>query len=253
MDYYSILGVNKTSTQDEIKKAYRKLASKHHPDRGGDEALFKQVQEAYDVLGDVDKRNQYDNPQRQFGFNFEDIFSQAGQHFRPNARSPDTVINLEISMEQMISGGDLQVDLGYTQEVITIPPGIRDGSRIRLKDKGRKRHPNLPPGDLLISIVVRYPENMARDGDDIYQNIAVNSLIAASGGEVSTRIYNNKTLKVKIPKGAQHGEKLRLSKFGIHNTQSNRIGNLYLIINLYTPVITDQDHIKMLNSIISEI
>ena len=90
MDYYSILGVNKGASEEEIKKAYRKLAMKHHPDRGGDQTQFQRIQEAYETLGDAGRRQQYDNPQPQGfdhggfqfhfgqGSHFEDIFAQFG-------------------------------------------------------------------------------------------------------------------------------------------------------------------------------
>jgi len=89
-DYYSILGVSKSSTEDEIKKAYRKLAMQHHPDRGGDEAKFKEIEEAYRVLSDSDQRRQYDNPGVHVNFNdfsgspfdFDSIFSMFGAQFR---------------------------------------------------------------------------------------------------------------------------------------------------------------------------
>lgn len=91
-DYYQILGVNKNASDDDIKKAYRKMAMKHHPDRGGDVSTFQKVQEAYDILSDPDKKARYDNPQPEMqGFNFgpgfppgfEDLFSQFRGHFNP--------------------------------------------------------------------------------------------------------------------------------------------------------------------------
>ena len=94
-DYYSTLGVARTATDDEIKRAYRKLASQHHPDKGGDKAQFQAVQEAYSVLSDAQRRQEYDNPRSQAhfaagpGFNFDDIFGMFGVNMRQHqARSP---------------------------------------------------------------------------------------------------------------------------------------------------------------------
>lgn len=250
MDFYSILGVSQSASQEEIKKAYRKLASKYHPDRGGDIKKFQDVQQAYEILSDPVQKANYDNPQPQF--NFSDIFSQGGQHFRTPPRNPDTNISIQIPMEQMIKGGDMHIDVGYTQEVISIPAGVRDGTRIRISGKGRQRFPGAQPGDLLIRIIVQYPDNIYREADDIYQQINVNSLCAVIGHSVNVDLYDGRKVKVKIPKGTQNGEKLRLNGYGINNSQSRRIGILYLVINLITPVITNEKHIDLLNTIIND-
>lgn len=250
MDYYNVLGLAKDATPADIKKAYRKLASKHHPDRGGDKKQFQQVQEAYETLSDPAKKSEYDNPvQNMFGFG--DIFSQGGHPFRQRPmRTPDTVVNVEIPMERMIQGGDLHVDVGFTREFITMPPGFRDGTQIRIRGKGQQRFPDVPAGDLVLRLFVTWPPDIAREGDDIYQRIDVDTLRALVGGTIATKVYDGRKLNVKIPKGTQHQERLRLSQQGIGNSSANHRGNLYLIVNLITPNITNEEHINMLNTII---
>jgi len=117
--YYDILGVSETATQDEIKKAYRKKAIEHHPDKGGDEQVFKKISEAYDTVGDESKRRQYDaqknNPFGGMGgmgggFNpFEDFFSQFGQRPRKNS-VPDRVVELVVSVLESYIGGEKTVN-----------------------------------------------------------------------------------------------------------------------------------------------
>jgi len=168
MDHYSTLGVDKNAGSDEIKRAYRKLASQHHPDKGGDKAKFQEIQAAYDTLSNPDKRAQYDNPQPQFhgggGFNgappgFEDIFAQmfgGGQHpfgnmFRQQQAPRNRTLNIQtsITLEDAFHGKDLIATLGLpsgrdqTIEV-KIPAGIGDGTTLRLAGMGDDSVPNTP-------------------------------------------------------------------------------------------------------------
>ena len=147
-DHYATLGVARTATVDEIKKAFRKLASQHHPDKGGDTKKFQEIQAAYDTLGDSAKRQQYDNPAPQFAgmpggaqFNMGDIFSQMfgggmghgfqGQHPRRNHMR----MSLWITLKDVATGGHRQVAVGSTQGQSTIeidiPLGINDGDMVQ--------------------------------------------------------------------------------------------------------------------------
>src|SRR6056300_983681 len=123
MDYYETLGVDRTASPEVIKKAYRKLASKHHPDKGGDAEQFKQIQQAYEVLGDPQKKDQYDNPQPDWnlhqpgGFDNVDIQDIFSQFFRQNQRqpnrNPDGVMDLRIELHESFTGTEKILDTGY--------------------------------------------------------------------------------------------------------------------------------------------
>ena len=150
MDYYSILGVSKNASQDEIKKAYRKLAMQHHPDKGGDEEKFKQVSTAYDTLSDPGKRSEYDNPQPQFNWQngapgnnpFGDIF---GQQFgfnpfgsrRPQNKNKDIQLNYTLDLKDCFLGRSLtlryRLPSGRDEFVdVNIPPGCKDGDVVQI-------------------------------------------------------------------------------------------------------------------------
>lgn len=262
MDYYSTLGVNKNASQKDIKSAYRKLASKHHPDRGGNEAEFKRIQEAYDVLGDEGKRAQYDNPRPHFNFNqghgpfgpdfghgFEDLFGFSRQR---QYRNPDAVVDITVNIRDAYNGNSVMVDVGFAREIVDIPAGVRDGTKIRLHGKGHSRYKDVPPGDLVIRVSVGYPMGISRQNDDIYQRVHINAIDAMVGSEVNFDHFTGKTLKLKIPRGSQPGSKLRLSNYGMPNPQTGKPGNLFVVLEISIPNITDEKHLELLNTIRNE-
>lgn len=257
MDYYEQLGVDRTSQPDEIKKAYRKLASKHHPDKGGDQEKFKKIQEAYDTLSDPEKKYAYDNPQPQFNFGqgdmpggFEDIFGSIfGQRMRPN-KNPDSMVNLNITLQEAYTGTSFNLQTPTDGEVIVrIPAGVRDGMRMRVAGKGRQRDPNLPPGDIFVNVHVNMPPDWGRDEDNLFVRFEVDALDAITGTEIKVKHINGKKYSVKVPAGIQPGEKIRLTGLGMSNPKSGRDGSLYVIIEIHIPDITDQNSIDLLNSI----
>jgi len=256
MDPYQTLGVSKDASDADIKKAYRKLASKHHPDRGGDAEQFKQVQEAYEILSDPMKRAQVDDPwAQQSPFDHFAQDSPFGNmfNFRTGGgtpyRNPDAVVNVKINLMQAYHGSDVHIDVGFANEIVNIPPGIRDGSKVRISGKGHRRFKQAPPGDLVVRFVFDLPQDMAIDGDNVLHRVSVDTLTAMVGGDLTYTHFTGKSFNVKIPKGTQNGSRMRLSNWGMPKYQSNQYGHLYLIIDLFTPNISDPDDIETLNSI----
>ena len=165
MDHYQTLGVSPQADEKEIKKAYRKLAGKHHPDKGGDENEFKKIQQAYETLSDPAKRQQYDNPNpfeggdpfSQGGFNFRgdfgdifgDIFGRGFQQRQPT-RNPDGVVDLHLELHEVFHGTEKMINTGYGTFKITIPAGTRHGTKFNMHGKGPVQHQGLPPGDLIV-------------------------------------------------------------------------------------------------------
>lgn len=266
MDYYQILGVDKTSSQDDIKRAYRKLAMKHHPDRGGDDVEFKKINEAYAVLSDSEKKSQYDNPpyhddsiRFNWGrsadpgepFNFDDILKRAyGFTGRSGGKNPDAITDVFISLEQVFTGTDILVDVGYAREVIYINPGIRNGTKLRIKNKGPSRYKDSAPGDLIVRVNIEVPDNMAIDNNNLFVKIDVNALEAIVGSAVNFDHPCGKELKISIPKGTQQGTRLRLKGLGIPDANTRTAGDFFVIINIFIPDVTNPQHIEELNKII---
>jgi DnaJ-class molecular chaperone len=259
-DYYNTLGVSKQATSDEIKKAYRKLASQHHPDKGGDTKKFQEIEEAYRTLSDPEKRSQYDNPQPQFnngGFGgggvppgFEDIFSQMfggnpffGQGFRQPQAQRNRTLNIQttISLEEAFHGKDLIANLtlpsGRDQILeVKIPAGIADGTTLRLAGVGDDMLPNMPRGDINLTVSVSPHDVYQRHGDDLYRTIDISCIDAMVGKKVLITTIDNKTLDLTIRPGTQPGQTLAAAGWGMPNMRDNRFkGRLLIEVNVIIP------------------
>ena len=265
-NYYDILGVDKSASESEIKKAYRKLAMQHHPDRGGDAEVFKKISEAADILTDKNKREEYDNPQPQgspwsthgnFGFNGVDpseFFRQAfGQQRQQPTRNRDILLEAAVQASDLYHGTAIQIQLHDGPQDITIPAGTRSGTKFRIQGKAPTPNVDLPAGDVILRIVAHVPPNTEIHGNDIYQQINVNALIAMTGGEIEIDHISGKKLRMKVPAGSQHGAQLRMSHQGMPDPRNNKIfGNMFVVIAIQIPQINKDDHIDMLNTIITE-
>ena len=263
MDYYQTLGVNRNSTPEELKQAYRKLAMKHHPDRGGNEAEFKKINEAYDVLSNAEKRSAYDNPQSSRpwqqpfdqgdSFDFEDIMRYARAAFNEKharARNPDAITDVEITLSQVFTGTDMLVDVGYTREVIYINPGVKNGTKLRLKGKGPNRYKDMAPGDLIVRVNIEMPDNTAIDGNNFFVKIDVNALEAIVGTTLDYKHPSGADLKITVPSGTQNNTKLRLKGYGVPDSNTRNNGDMFVIVSVFIPNVTDPKHIEELNKII---
>lgn len=262
MDYYKTLGISKDATDDQIKKAYRKLASQHHPDKGGDTAEFQKIQEAYATLSDAQKRQQYDNPQPQFSGGhfgggmppgFEEMFrsGQFGDLFGFRQQRPvknrDLSLETQITLEDAFSGKNLtaniQLPSGREQVLeIKVPAGIQSGQRLRLTGMGDDSNPNLHRGDIYINIHVYQHAEYERHGDDLIKEIEITAWEAMLGKDMIIKTLDGRQLNVTIPPGTQPQSTLRLAGYGMPNVNDNRYkGNILLNINVSIPkVLTDE-------------
>lgn len=256
MEYYNTLGVDKQASQADIKKAYRRLASKHHPDRGGDEASFKKVQEAYDVLGNEKTRHDYDNPMYNTrgtmngGFDsfFHDMFRQAhraqSQHRAPRANR-DAVCDLTVNLREAYTGIDKIIDLGYSKIKFSVPAGTSHGTQFHLTGKGPLEHSNLPPGDLVVRVHVVNPPEWDRRGDDLYCKVGIDYFQSLLGCSVEIEHINGTTVRVKVPKRCGQDGRLRLSNLGMPNSNTGVKGTLYVILDVSMPSLTDNQLDKL--------
>jgi curved DNA-binding protein len=291
-DYYKILGIEKSATKDEIKKAYRKLALKYHPDRNPNdkaaEEKFKEITEAHEVLSDPEKREKYDSlgaNWKQYqarGRGFEDFFSQynkgrgapGGRSFEfsgdlgdlfgnlsgfsdffdsffgsgrkgfggfnrksaRNQKGQDFEANLYIPLEEAYNGTTKEISVNNKKLRITIDPGMRDGTRLRLKSMGGDAIGGGIKGDLYLTVKIEKNPFYEIEGEDIYYDLDVDFYTAVLGGKKRITLLNNKTINLDIPEGTDSGKLFRVGKLGLKkSTSAKERGNLYIRIKVDTP------------------
>jgi len=267
-DYYKILGVSKNATEDEIKKAFKRLARKYHPDvskEPGAEEKFKEINEAYTVLSDPEKRRYYDaygaevgragwqGPPPGQGFSgfsgnvgdFSDFFQQLFGHLggrggfagfgdlfeSVTGRGPrvagDLEMELSLDLEEAYRGGEKTISVGSERLTLRIPAGVRDGQRIRLVGKAPAG------GNLYLRVKLQSRPDMRLEGDDIYTVLEVPAPIAVVGGKVRAQTLDG-PVEITIPKRTQTGRKLRLAGRGWPRKDKSR-GDQYAEVRVTIP------------------
>ena len=275
---YKTLEIDENATQSEIKKAYRVLAKKYHPDINKDpdaEEKFKEVNAAYEVLGDEQKKAQYDRHGDDMfgGQDFHDfsrgqgagvdindilrqMFGQGGgagfggqQGFGGHGGfggSPfgqpdlDMSANLCIDFKTSILGGVKNISLNNETFDIKIPEGIKDGQKIRAKGKGKQAQ-GFPRGDLIITLKVQEDDEYTRDEDDnLTKSFDISLKTALFGGKVEIDTLT-KTINLKVPQNTKQNQRFRVKELGAYNRKSKTKGSLYLKANIIIPKLNDLD------------
>ena len=259
MDYYSILGVPRTASEADLKKAYKKASMQHHPDRGGNAEKFKEVSEAYTTLKDPQKRQQYDNPQPQgFGRNdfggmggFEDVMRNAGfghgfaqQQRQHTPRNRDIPIQADIHLSDVLTGKTLiiqyQLSNGSIETVnVDVPSGAKHGDTIQYEGLGDVGHPRYPRGNLHVKIRVIKNRSWQRDQDNLFTKKPINVFDLLLGCVIIITTLDNKKLELKIPQGTKPGAKFSIPGYGLPNMQTRHRGVLFVEIAIEIPIITD--------------
>ena len=243
-DYYAALGVPKTATADDIKRAFRRLASQTHPDKGGDTQKFQAIQEAYATLGDEQKRAEYDNPRPQFsgfqghpgGVNINEIFGQMfGQQFGQQHQHPrrsHVRMTLWISLLDVATGGKRTVSLGTQAGVsaveIEIPLGINDGDNVQYEGIG-------PGGaDLVVQFKITPDRKWQRDGLNLAQEVRIDIWDLILGGDLTIDTLTGKTLSTRVPARTQPGTVLRLKSQGLRD-RAGQTGDIMVRVQAQIP------------------
>ncbi|MBF7068153.1 J domain-containing protein [Campylobacter volucris] len=267
---YDTLGVSKNASADDIKKAYRRLARQYHPDinkEPGAEEKFKEINAAYEILSDEKKKAQYDRYGDSMfgGQSFQDFSRSTGgadindilknifgggfggfsggfssnNHFGGGfggfggfEEDLDLQANIKIPFEKGILGGEHSVMINKEQVKIKIPHGIKDGEKLRIRNKGKIL--NGQRGDLILKVELEKSYEYEREDDDLYKNIEISLKTALFGGKVSVKTPR-KEVKITIPPNSKNNQKIRLKGYGVQNRKTDIYGDMYLILNVKLP------------------
>lgn len=265
MNYYNVLGVSKTATQEEIKRAYKKLVMENHPDRGGDHTRFTEITAAYEVLGDPKKRDEYDSPPvNDFKFNssnftsndINDIFSQIfGQHInRVQRKNKDIRISLNLTLEDVAMGKEVVASYKLPSSrletaTVRIPAGVRDGETVRVAGLGDDTVPNFHRGDLLILIRVLPHSKFSRDGTHLSLKESVSVFDLMCGTELIIEDLTGNKVCVNIRPGTQPGTILSVNGHGLPDVRTGITGNIYVHVKGTLPAIRDPLVTEKLNEL----
>ena len=279
-NYYDILGVSEDASSDQIKKAFKEIAKKEHPDRGGDEARFKEANEAYDTLKNSQKRHDYDT-MRKFGgtggqqhpfFNediFGDFFSGFGGgdmdfggrfNFTPQGRSfrsqqkrgnRNVQVRMAISIKEAMMNNEKTINYKLPSgreefATVKIPAGVQHGVTFKFSGMGDDPIRNMSRGDLMVVMSVLDSDGYTRKGNDLYTDKTIDCFQAVRGHEFNLRTLDEKIIKVKVPAGTQPNTLLSVKGQGmpVHKTLNIR-GNLYVKIHVLIPQLSAQDMKKI--------
>jgi len=282
MTHYATLGVAENATQDEIKKSYRKLASQHHPDRGGDTATFQTIQAAYDVIGDEQKRQQYDHERknpggirftvngqemsgmpggmddilRNFGFNFGGGFANPFEQMNPHRQRRNKDLRVEImlplasTLVEQKKTINVSTTNGHNETVeVTIPRGVTNDAQIKYSGLGDNFFNTLPRGDLYIHFRIEPQANFTTEGLDLVTGIEIGCLDAITGGETEITGIDGTKFVVSIQPGTQPGTTLRIPSHGLWQLNSSQRGNLLVKIIVTVPRNLTADQLELINQI----
>ena len=289
-DYYETLRVDRNATDKEIKSSFKKLAKKYHPDLHTDEdkkaaeEKFKEINEAYEVLNDKEKREKYDRlganwkagmdftpPPGYGGVHFEYVnmddfekfggfsdffetifggrktgFKRTGTTRRWARKGQDIEAFIDLTLEEAYRGGMRSISIGRNhirQLDVTIPSGVRDGTKMRLSAQGDHGINGGPPGDLYLKVRILPHRIFEVSGDDLIVEVPVMPWEAIMGASIDVPTLD-RTVKMKIPAGSQSGKKFRLRGEGLPKKSGGK-GNQYVKLKVVVPDRVDEEEKRL--------
>jgi len=276
MDYYELLGVPRNASDKDLKSAFKKKAMQFHPDKGGDPEKFKQVNEAYQVLSDNQKRQMYDqygtaDPQRvnqtnNYHFdagNMGDIFSQMfgdGANFgfnfnqqRRPTKNKDIRIHYTLDFKEVFTGTGATLSYklpnGRTEIIdVKIPAGMQDNDNVKFTGYGDDSIVGLPRGDLIVTLRIKMPNNWRRDRQNLWTKLNVGLLDLLTGTSIEVNTPEGKRISLNIPAGTKPNTTFSIPGHGAPVVRSNNRGTLFVEVGITMPKLND-DQMRIINKI----
>jgi len=288
MSHYQTLGVAETASPEELKAAFRSLAKQHHPDMGGDQAKFQQINEAYSTLSDPNSRAHYDhtlrNPQpqfnhnpyaqaqhREFHFNFgggadpmsafhEQFFNQFGFNVRQPARNRNIRVNIDLNFLETLNPQTKVIEFRTANSIDTlqlqIPAGVENGNVFTIAGRGDDSNTAIPRGNLEVQINVQGHNRFFRNGENIIEDITIDCFQAIMGCNIPISLPSGKSIELNIPRGTQHQSQFGITDEGFPRQNGTR-GKYIAKISVLIPsaltaqqldLITEIQKIKPINT-----
>ena len=280
IDYYKILAIDKKSSEEDIKKAYRKLARKLHPDLNPNDKdahkKFQQINEANQVLSDPEKRKKYDehgkdwqhaehfeqqrksqqqtqyasgqqfsgDADNDFSSFFESMFGGQARSSQTKFRGQDYSSELKLNLIDALETHQQTLTVNGKNIRITIPAGIENGQVIKLKGHGAPGANNGPQGDLYITFIIANHPHFKRTGNDLYTTVSIDLYTAILGGEITIDLLKGK-VKLTVTPETQSGTKVRLKGKGFPlYKKEGEAGDLYVTYDVKLPTkLTEQQKV----------
>jgi curved DNA-binding protein len=269
-----MLGVEPTASHDDIKSAFRAKAKQSHPDHGGSEEQFKQLNEAYDTLKDPHKRAAYDHNQTRMGsihINvngkqhdiFTDVFRDLGDVFgdtgpfsptrsyHKQAKNKDLSITIQLTLAESLTCQNRMIKVKHLDNThkmvkISVPAGTMPGDSIKYNGLGDSSISGVPPGSLVVHVKFTDIDKYEINGSTVNVNCTINAIDAIIGTSVTVYDVENKKYTVNVPKGTQHGTVMRIPQKGLVDKQSGLRGDLKVIVLTKIPTTLTEDQLNTL-------
>ena len=260
-DYFTVLGLDASASEDQIRTAYKKLAMQHHPDRGGDQTRFQEIQEAYSTLSDPQKRAQWEQQRAfqdsgfnggSFGFSFNfgpdlnEIFGTRFQGhpfantFKQQPRNRDLRIVIDLDLASTLSAQTKHVDIkdptGSSRTVqVDIPRGVQSNMQMRYPGHGEQHIRTAPPGDLYVEFRIHGDSRFVQNGLNLHMKTSINAVDAMVGTKTTVRSLDNKDFELVIPRGSQPGTQFRVPQQGLWDVNHPIRGDLIVELVVEIP------------------
>ena len=247
-NFYDVLGVKKNASQDEIKKAYRELCKKYHPDKhGGDDTKIKEVNEAYATIGDPEKRKQYDvqNTMGEFG-------GFGGFNFNFHQMASDIQIAITISLEDAYFGCKHPVNINGKIYAVDVPKGITNGKMLKIEglgNAGYNMYGKMSKGDLIVKVNVQNTDKLYLNQNGLLEMVCgVDWIDAILGSESEVKVFD-RMVKVRVPRYTQNGGYTMVGNQGFHKYNSDECGTLKVTFIIRMPKSLTDEQLSNLKKI----